>query len=401
MGRFGEDVMRYTVLVLLAATWACSDAEPIGPGDGGPVSDTATPMDTGDPCSAENMQSDPNNCGTCGNRCVLFGAEALCVEGECALDSCLEGYVDLNNDVADGCEYQCSITNPLDPIDEEGRDENCDGFDGLLSQLIFLSTSGDDGSDGTQDAPVASFAAALELIEPEGTRRAIVIAEGTYDLDGIGQIPAGVSLHGGFRDDGRWTRDTEARATFGETVEPLVVGGGSGVTIEGLELSTESRTVERDGAGAGAVGLVIRDGAGLRGHNLIVRAGAGTDGVEGRPGLDGATGLAGGSGDNGCEDSSGACSSCDRPRGGTGGASPCGASGGAGGRPGHGEGNRAAGNAGAAGLGEPVEGYPEGANGAGGSPGQPGAGFGSGGQGGVGATGAAGADGGVHARGDR
>ena len=25
-----------------------------------------------------------------------------------------------------------------------------------------------------------------------------------------------------------------ARATFGETVEPLVVGGGSGVTIEGL-----------------------------------------------------------------------------------------------------------------------------------------------------------------------
>ncbi len=382
--------MRYFALIMLCAAAGCSDAEPVGPGDGGPLVDAAPLMDAGDPCSEENMQSDPDNCGSCGNRCVLFGADALCAEGECGLDACLEGYVDLNNDASDGCEYQCSITDPLDPIDSEGRDENCDGFDGLLSQLIFVSPGGDDGEQGLQDAPVASFAAALSLADPNGSRRAIVIAEGTYDLSGIGEVPAGISLHGGFRDDGRWTRDVEARATFGETVGPLVIGGGAGVTIEGLELSTESRTVERDGQSASALGLVILDGEGLRGHNLIVRAGAGTDGVDGRPGLDGATGLNGGGGQRGCEDSSGFCSDCDRPNAGTGGSSPCGAAGGAGGRPGHGGG---AGRDGAPGLGEPVEGAPEGANGAGGSPGGAGSGFNSGGQGGVGSTGVAGAAG--------
>ena len=369
-------------LTALLAAAACSEAEPIGPGDGGPLVDAATPMDTGDPCSQENMRSDPDNCGSCGNRCVLFGADAVCEEGACGLGACRAGYVDLNGDPSDGCEYQCEVTDPLDPIDEEGRDENCDGFDGLLSQLIFVSPSGDDGADGSQAEPVASFAAALELVEPEGNRRAIVIAEGTYSLDGIGQVPAGVSLHGGFRNDGRWTRDAEARATFGETVAPLVIGGGSGVTIEGLELSTQSRDVDRDGPGAAAVGLVIRDGTGVRGHNLIVRAGQGSDGVAGRPGLDGAVGGNGGRGGNGCEDSSGICDNCDRPRGGTGGSSPCGSSGGAGGTPGKGEGNGSAGARGAPGLGEAAEGFPEGENGAGGAAGQSGGGFQSGGQGG-------------------
>ena len=112
--------MRYTVLVLLAATWACSDAEPIGPGDA-VLCLTQPRRWIRVILAAPRTCNRPKYCGTCGNRCVLFGADVR--RGRMCPGSCLEGYVDLNNDVADGCEYQCSITNPLDPIDEEGRDE--------------------------------------------------------------------------------------------------------------------------------------------------------------------------------------------------------------------------------------------------------------------------------------
>jgi MYXO-CTERM domain-containing protein len=69
--------------------------------------------------------SDPNNCGACGARCLYNHAEPKCVGGKCMMGDCEDGYVDLNADIQDGCEYGC----PVWPTTAEvcnGKDDDCD-----------------------------------------------------------------------------------------------------------------------------------------------------------------------------------------------------------------------------------------------------------------------------------
>ena len=49
--------------------------------------------------------TDPNNCGGCGTACAaLPGARPACVMNKCGFGGCLNGYLDCNNNEADGCE---------------------------------------------------------------------------------------------------------------------------------------------------------------------------------------------------------------------------------------------------------------------------------------------------------
>jgi hypothetical protein len=69
-----------------------------------------------------NFQTDPTNCGQCGTTC---GGGGSCVAGKCVL-ACPAGFVNLNGNPADGCEYQC----PVFPTAVEtcnGKDDDCDG----------------------------------------------------------------------------------------------------------------------------------------------------------------------------------------------------------------------------------------------------------------------------------
>jgi hypothetical protein len=118
-----------------------------GPGDSGPMHEMdgpviiiRPPMDAGPPpkmdagpkppCSAD-LDTDPNNCGTCGNVCSIPGAFPKCVDGKCEFDKCAEGLVDVNQDLQDGCE--CTITNGgteiCDDIDNDCNGKKDDGFD--------------------------------------------------------------------------------------------------------------------------------------------------------------------------------------------------------------------------------------------------------------------------------
>jgi len=75
-----------------------------------------------------NFDSDPANCGSCGNTCNLSGTAGTCQSGDCQYE-CLTGFHDLNGDLnmpgSNGCEYgpclptgaeQCNFT-----------DDDCDG----------------------------------------------------------------------------------------------------------------------------------------------------------------------------------------------------------------------------------------------------------------------------------
>jgi hypothetical protein len=78
-----------------------------------------------------NVDSDVNNCGTCGNLCQLLHATPKCVDpdgdglGQCEIDHCDPGFVDVNP-LVPGCEYQCTPTNGGVEICD-GVDNNCDG----------------------------------------------------------------------------------------------------------------------------------------------------------------------------------------------------------------------------------------------------------------------------------
>ncbi|RMH40294.1 MAG: hypothetical protein D6689_14200 [Deltaproteobacteria bacterium] len=80
-----------------------------------------------------NVDSDPLNCGACGNACNLLHATAKCVAGACEIDTCETGFVDVDPAVP-GCEYKCTPTN--------GGVEICDGVDNDCDGTI------DDGNPG-------------------------------------------------------------------------------------------------------------------------------------------------------------------------------------------------------------------------------------------------------------
>jgi hypothetical protein len=78
-----------------------------------------------------NLNTDPQNCGTCGKACSFANATAVCSIGKCKLEACKPGFVNLDKLEPDGCE--CQITNGGKEICDS-QDNDCngvrdDGFD--------------------------------------------------------------------------------------------------------------------------------------------------------------------------------------------------------------------------------------------------------------------------------
>ena len=73
-----------------------------------------------------SLATDVNNCGACGNACSYPNATGACVAGQCQMLGCKAGYVNLDKNAANGCEYMC----PVFPIMAEtcnGVDDDCNG----------------------------------------------------------------------------------------------------------------------------------------------------------------------------------------------------------------------------------------------------------------------------------
>ncbi len=76
-----------------------------------------------------DLLTDGGHCGECGRACpldqqVIDNAVHGCAQGECGVVRCLDGWHDIDDDEANGCEYQCA------PAGDEACnevDDDCDG----------------------------------------------------------------------------------------------------------------------------------------------------------------------------------------------------------------------------------------------------------------------------------
>ena len=66
----------------------------------------STPTRCGETCS--DTQTDPLNCGACGNRCSFSHAVSSCIAGVCAPASCASTFADCDRDATNGCETALS-----------------------------------------------------------------------------------------------------------------------------------------------------------------------------------------------------------------------------------------------------------------------------------------------------
>lgn len=140
MGRLRGRIGQLSVMVCavgMALLIGCSAG-----GDGSEYSPISKCPDGSNP----DFDTDPENCGTCGIRCDDLRGEAMCQAGVCRLAepiSCATGFVDADENPANGCE--CLGSNPLTcrtclsyEIPMNGVDDDCEPSTpdiGLLSEI--------------------------------------------------------------------------------------------------------------------------------------------------------------------------------------------------------------------------------------------------------------------------
>lgn len=245
--------------------------------------------------------------------CVVWQCEtaAECDDGlDCTVDTCdeeertcrrqaVDGDGDGELDVACGgldCDDDDPAVGPgaADPRDPEARDTNCDDVDGDRSAAIWVATDGNDEAAGTEDAPLASIAAATERAVASA-RELVIIGEGRYQ--GRVSVLAPMNLSGGWvRQDGQWSRV--------DAVRPEIVGDGVGVVVRDvagltilLRLSVDSGAAP--GAGDSTYGLHVSRVTELHLDGVEIRTAAGAQGWTGGDGSAGATGDDGAGGNGG------------------------------------------------------------------------------------------------------
>jgi len=177
-----------------------------------------------------DTDTDPNNCGGCGNICSFPHAVAACVGGVCVLDgknhrgACIVGWVDQNGQPADGCEYQCT---PSGPEMCDGIDNDCNGLvdnddPGLIYPSNFCLQIGEcgKGPGGSTHAGWESFATFPRCMippsSPIGTAPSwICNYPTTVELSAPGQVAARETWCDGLDNDCNGVADDPYRLLLG------------------------------------------------------------------------------------------------------------------------------------------------------------------------------------------
>ncbi|MFO0680589.1 MAG: hypothetical protein U0234_00995 [Sandaracinus sp.] len=328
-----------------------------------------------DPSTNVDHCGDGTMCIPCPVPAPSLHQVATCVAGACGV-ACLLGYFDGDGDPANGCEYMCTPTGTgIDDPDVVG-DSDCDGFEGTVSDGVFVSAGGLDSNPGTRQLPLHTISAGIGLAQSSG-RHAVFVSEGTYNESVT--LANGISIYGGYSMSHAWERN----GSYITRISTSSVSSGRLIGVLGRNITTATRLSQLEvttgaatAVGVSNYGLYCDTCTALTVRACTISAGAGG------PGRDGTDGSDGGSGSDGTV---GGGSSCDTNTtgalGGPGGASACGRTGGRGGQGGGYGANP--GMMGGSGAGGTMGGSP----GGGGNPGR------MGGMGGTGASGGAGSDG--------
>ncbi len=249
-----------------------------------------------------DYQNDPANCEFCGNACSFAGAVAGCREGACFLDACTADFQNLNAIESDGCEYRCTFQGDEDWPDGtcsaiNDCDQNCDGIDGDYDRGIFVSATGAANAQGTPYDPVRTIAEGLNKATP-GARDHLYIAAGTYNESVT--LRAGVSIFGGYSNDGKWTRDlalhktTITSSTGGSSIRVISADGITTRTVvDGIEVLGGTNA----NPGGSSYAVWVKDSTEalefVRVTAIGGNGGAGANGSNGAKGNDGEAGSSG------------------------------------------------------------------------------------------------------------
>ncbi|MBU0550240.1 DUF1565 domain-containing protein, partial [Myxococcota bacterium] len=233
-----------------------------------------------------DLNSDPNHCGACNLSCAQPHAEMGCAARRCAFLSCDEGFVDANNNIEDGCE--CDNSAPDDP-DPDFIDANCDGIDGREAlvgggRALFASPNvGRPGGAGTRADPLRDLEAAVALAHAGDH---IYLDQGVYTLSATLEIPAGVSLYGGYDASNQWQTRSNRWVDGAKTV----ITGASIVlkypdTSPPMDLDqVEIVALDAGPGGEMSAPLWVESGEGLRLRRVRLISGRGAQGESGAAG---------------------------------------------------------------------------------------------------------------------
>ena len=227
------------------------------------------------------------------------------------------------------CNDSNAAINPgaTDALDTSATDSNCDGYDGVASDTVFVSATGSDSTgSGTGTSPYQTVTKALAQL---GARHVIQVTNGVsfagFSISGT----TGLTIRGGFASDFK-SRSGTTTVTGGVTatsatslkLEYLTIAGPGGLNTTGVTLTTVTNPTlsfltvtsgTASGAGSSAYGLRAVSSTGVAINNSSITASAGiagtagttqaaaTSGANGNNGVDqsdhgGAAGVAGGSG---------------------------------------------------------------------------------------------------------
>ncbi len=124
-----------------------------------------------------DTRRDPRHCGACGRVCAPVHAFPRCADGVCEIEDCDVGFLDLDMDPSNGCEYRC-LPVAMDDVICDLRDDDCDGrVDEDVDRMTDMRNCGRCGR-------------VCRAVHASGTCEAGVCTRGAcdpgfYDIDGL------------------------------------------------------------------------------------------------------------------------------------------------------------------------------------------------------------------------